>query len=323
MKLMIQENASLLGRIKSTTQLLRDANPHLSVQKSLFEVPVTSASTERFEKREDPEPKTGKPLVDTRSYQRSKAMSQIKAAIASVPHDIPPEGDLIDFSEENSGPVTRSPRPSPLESMWKMSDSLATNSNEIPSSHQKSISNDSAFHTVRGTSARNQTKAYEKSHKTTPQGGNKGAHSPNNVNEDSPSNFTAKHSLPPALSSKLIRFISPCDHQQAKSVAFTNTNLFPITYKVSVTRPQSYAVRPNFGTILPEQTIDVQFILTETLVGSEEEVKRRDKFRIQSVPVEDVAHGSMFDWKTDKVGARIEELKIKAEIVMREERSMS
>lgn len=58
----------------------------------------------------------------------------------------------------------------------------------------------------------------------------------------------------------------------------------------------------------------------EVLTGTEEELKRRDKFRVQSVPVEDVAHGNLFDWKARDSGAVIEESKIKVELVMVEQR---
>lgn len=62
----------------------------------------------------------------------------------------------------------------------------------------------------------------------------------------------------------------------------------------------------------------MQFIFMEVLEPAEEANygKRRDKFRVQSVPVTDVAHGNLFDWRKDKEGARIEEAKIKVELLV-------
>lgn len=220
---------------------------------------------------------------------------------------------------EAASPSLGPARLSPLESMWSL-DSALPPSSEVRSSsasRRTALKEDAAFHTVRGLSPRDQGRASKRPSRSSSRRAEKESFP---IPETSSiSSISSQPSVPIAISPKLIRFSTPCEHEQAKSLPFTNTNPFPVTYKVSTTRPTSYAVRPNFGTLLPDQTVDVHFILMEILTGTEEELKRRDKFRIQSVPVEDVAHGNIFDWKARDSGAKIEESKIKVELVMSEE----
>jgi hypothetical protein len=312
----IQKHSALLERIDISTRSLRDANPEVEVRKSLF----NKQALETTRNVDGCGTKNDNSVVDTVSYQRNRALSQINSTLAPVTKiSAPPEGDLIDLSDEVASPPSGSAHLSPLESMWNMNAVLPTPPETKPSSEGITISADNTFHTVRGLSSRDQPRTHKRSARSTSQR----AERVRAANQEAPrpdaTGITSQPSLPLSISPKLIHFSTPCELEQAKSLPFTNTNPFPVTYKVSTTRPQCYAVRPNFGTLLPDQTIDVQFILMEVLVGSEEELKRRDKFRIQSVPVEDVAHGSMFDWKADKAGARIEEVKIKVELVMKEE----
>ncbi len=352
-------NEKLWETIRKTTSTLRDSNPDINVPESLLpsRTDTVAAMIETPSNGKTSQNLNGVPAANTTEYRRTMDVAQIKATIASPPQSPHPEEDLIDLTEDGPNDF-KSPMLSPLESMWNL-DALNPSLLEIdplPAQLFPMAVAENTFHTVRGPSARNRTNAhraprsvsrhtnnYYREPKVAEETGISSQTAPRSVSrhtnnyhreskatEDagipSPNtptvpSISSQPSLPISISPKQIRYTSPCDHEQTESLAFTNNNPFPVTYKISTTRPQSYAVRPNFGTLLSGQRVMVQFILMEILEAGDvgrEQAKRRDRFRVQSVPVQDVAHGSMFDWKSDREGARIEELKIKVELVASE-----
>lgn len=327
----VSQKEKLWLGMKATTDTLREHNPDITVPRSILPPPskLDGPLATQSEAVENIIPvKAPTPVVDTKPYRRAMAIAQIQATIASPPQSPPREVDLIDFTEEIAIPTIASPKIFPLESMWNQDPLKPEASGAQEDQGQLQAAPESVFHTVRGPSStsRANTSAHRASRSTSRHvsGYEQLPDRTKDTATSSPSqtlsttNITSQPSLPISISPHKIQFTVPCSIEQVQTLKFTNPNPFPVTYKTSTTRPQSYAVRPNFVTLLPEQRIDVQFIFMEVLEPAEEANygKRRDKFRVQSVPVTDVAHGNLFDWRKDKEGARIEEAKIKVELLV-------
>ncbi|KAJ9117576.1 hypothetical protein QFC22_004426 [Naganishia vaughanmartiniae] len=77
-------------------------------------------------------------------------------------------------------------------------------------------------------------------------------------------------------------FERPFDRQVPTSLSVHNPNSKPVAYKVKVTAPKSYVVKPNSGRIEPGETVTVQVILQPMKEEPAINAKSRDKFLLQS-----------------------------------------
>ncbi|KAJ9110248.1 hypothetical protein QFC19_001651 [Naganishia cerealis] len=77
-------------------------------------------------------------------------------------------------------------------------------------------------------------------------------------------------------------FERPFDRQVPTSLSVHNPNSKPVAYKVKVTAPKSYVVKPNSGRIEPGETVTVQVILQPMKEEPSINAKSRDKFLLQS-----------------------------------------
>ncbi|KAJ9098278.1 hypothetical protein QFC21_004607 [Naganishia friedmannii] len=79
-----------------------------------------------------------------------------------------------------------------------------------------------------------------------------------------------------------LAFERPFDRQVPTSLSVHNPNSKPVAYKVKVTAPKSYVVKPNSGRIEPGETVTVQVILQPMKEEPAINAKSRDKFLLQS-----------------------------------------
>ncbi|GHJ85014.1 hypothetical protein NliqN6_1416 [Naganishia liquefaciens] len=77
-------------------------------------------------------------------------------------------------------------------------------------------------------------------------------------------------------------FERPFDRQVPTHLSVHNPNSKPVAYKVKVTAPKSYVVKPNSGRIEPGETVNVQVILQPMKEEPAINAKSRDKFLLQS-----------------------------------------
>ncbi|KAJ9114153.1 hypothetical protein QFC20_001669 [Naganishia adeliensis] len=77
-------------------------------------------------------------------------------------------------------------------------------------------------------------------------------------------------------------FERPFDRQVPTNLTVHNPNSKPVAYKVKVTAPKSYVVKPNSGRIEPGETVKVQVILQPMKEEPAINAKSRDKFLLQS-----------------------------------------
>jgi hypothetical protein len=62
----------------------------------------------------------------------------------------------------------------------------------------------------------------------------------------------------PPLIRLYLLFLGPFDRQVPTNLTVHNPNSKPVAYKVKVTAPKSYVVKPNSGRIEPGETVKVQ-----------------------------------------------------------------
>lgn len=81
-------------------------------------------------------------------------------------------------------------------------------------------------------------------------------------------------------------FLPPFTKPINNSIKLTNTSSEALSYKVKTTAPKRYCVKPNTGTILPNESVEVTITLNFTK-DPPANPKIADKFQIQSIPVTD------------------------------------
>ncbi|OZJ03852.1 hypothetical protein BZG36_03670 [Bifiguratus adelaidae] len=85
----------------------------------------------------------------------------------------------------------------------------------------------------------------------------------------------------------LLSFRRPFQRLVKENLVITNTNAFPVAFKVKTTAPKQYCVRPNSGRIEPHASSEVQVILQPMTQDPPEDFKSKDKFLVQSVRITD------------------------------------
>eukprot|EP00029_Vermamoeba_vermiformis_P005521 TRINITY_DN1942_c0_g1_i2.p1 TRINITY_DN1942_c0_g1~~TRINITY_DN1942_c0_g1_i2.p1 ORF type:complete len:295 (+),score=82.88 TRINITY_DN1942_c0_g1_i2:34-918(+) len=81
-------------------------------------------------------------------------------------------------------------------------------------------------------------------------------------------------------------FLPPFTKPINNSIKLTNTSAEALSYKVKTTAPKRYTVKPNTGTILPNESVEVTITLNFTK-DPPANPKVADKFQIQCIPVAD------------------------------------
>ncbi|KAI2473245.1 VAMP-associated protein [Annulohypoxylon bovei var. microspora] len=80
-------------------------------------------------------------------------------------------------------------------------------------------------------------------------------------------------------------FHRPFTAEISEVLRIKNPNTHPVAFKVKTTAPKQYCVRPNSGRVEPGKEVEVAVILQAMKQEPPVDVKCRDKFLVQSVPI--------------------------------------
>lgn len=80
-------------------------------------------------------------------------------------------------------------------------------------------------------------------------------------------------------------FHRPFTAEITETLRIKNPNTHPVAFKVKTTAPKQYCVRPNSGRVEPGKEVEVSVILQAMKQEPPVDVKCRDKFLVQSVPI--------------------------------------
>jgi len=80
-----------------------------------------------------------------------------------------------------------------------------------------------------------------------------------------------------------LSFRRPFNQERTETLKLTNPNPAPVAFKVKTTAPKQYCVRPNSGTIQPNESVEVQVLLQAMKEDPPMDAKSRDKFLVQTV----------------------------------------
>ncbi|KAG5648337.1 hypothetical protein DXG03_004909 [Asterophora parasitica] len=83
--------------------------------------------------------------------------------------------------------------------------------------------------------------------------------------------------------SSSLGFKRPLTQLVKRSLTITNTNPYPIAFKVKTTAPKLYCVRPNSGRVASGESVDVSVMLQALREEPPLNAKCKDKFLIQSI----------------------------------------
>ncbi|KAI8086130.1 PapD-like protein [Halteromyces radiatus] len=103
--------------------------------------------------------------------------------------------------------------------------------------------------------------------------------------------------------SDLLTFKRPLTNVTKETLLVKNPNNEPVIFKVKTTAPKQYCVRPNAGRIDGLSQVEVQVILQPFKVDPPLDLKCKDKFLVQSAPVQSHEYDSM---PVTDIWARIE-----------------